>query len=422
VVVKLLPKLYTATATLMVSYEVNDPLAGKEFPIQLLTSYISTQMEIMQSPEVLLAVVDRLKLAAEEEFTTGYRGDGTTLNDWVKDQLVKRLSVAQGNLGSQLVYIKASARTPAQAAALANAVATVYLEQNLQRTTGPAAERADRYSAHLAELKSNVDVAQEHVAAYRQRTGIADLTVSDKDVDQTLLTNLEQRYQEAQNLRRAAEVKQSTDHAASDQVAGSTLMQSLKSQLASQQAQMAQLRATLGPQHPRVLELQSQLQSTHSSIESAVRTFSGSASVELKETRTLEEKLRRAVEEQRAKVLNVRNVQDEGAKLRVELESAQAAYRRALDGHDQITLPGREPYTNVHLLTRAQPPAKADKPNKLKLLLMGLVAGVGLGLVIPVCYELLVHRRVRCRDDIERDLGIDVLVELHAIPVHGSPA
>ena len=88
VVIKLLPKTYVATTALMMNYEVNDPMGGKEFPIGLLGSYISTQIEIMQSAEVLLPVVDDLKLTQDREFSGGFHGQPDKLRDWVKDNLV----------------------------------------------------------------------------------------------------------------------------------------------------------------------------------------------------------------------------------------------------------------------------------------------------------------------------------------------
>ena len=416
--IKVLPKLYTATATLMVSYEVNDPLMGKEFPIALLASYISTQTEIVQSPEVLLGVVDRLTLTQNKEFAAGYRGDASGLRDWVKDQLAKNVTVAQANPGSQLVYIKASAEDPAEAAAIANTVAAVYLEEHIHRSSEPANERASRVSTEIAELQNRVELAQQRIADFRKQTGVTDITATAADVDETLLKDLEQRYQEAQNKRRAAEVKRSSDQTSSDQVVGSVLVQGLRTQLAAQEAQLAQLQTTLGARHPKVIELQSQIQTTREAIASAVQTYSKNAEVNLEDARQYEQKLKRAVEEQRAKVMQLRNTQAEGQKLVLELESVQAAYKRALDANGQITLPAADPYTNVHLVSQAQPPVKADKPNKAKLALMAMLGGIGLGLVLPLAYELFVNRRVRCRDDIERDLGIDVLAELE--PALGS--
>jgi uncharacterized protein involved in exopolysaccharide biosynthesis len=122
-----------------------------------------------------------------------------------------------------------------------------------------------------------------------------------------------------------------------------------------------------------------------------------------------------AVEEQRAKVLGVRKLQDEGTKFVLELESAQSVYKRALDGYDQIMFASGEHYTNVNFVSRALPAMKAIKPNKPKLALVGALAGLLIGLASPFGYELVFNRRVRCRDDFERGFGVPVLSEFHAI-------
>jgi hypothetical protein len=44
------------------------------------------------------------------------------------------------------------------------------------------------------------------------------------------------------------------------------------------------------------------------------------------------------------------------------------------------------------------------------------LAALLLGLGGPLCYELLFHRRLHSRADIERELGLPVLAELDRIP------
>jgi capsular polysaccharide biosynthesis protein len=53
-----------------------------------------------------------------------------------------------------------------------------------------------------------------------------------------------------------------------------------------------------------------------------------------------------------------------------------------------------------------------SKPKKMQLLGLAALASIGAGLVLPFLYELLVDRRVRCRDDLERGLGIRVLAQM----------
>jgi polysaccharide biosynthesis transport protein len=407
-ITKIMPKTYAATSTLMVNYESNDPVAAGGIATGQVQPYIATEMELMQSSEVLLPVVDNLKLTANKYYTSGFNSSsGGELRDWVREVLSKDLEIYQGKYGSQLIYITANARDPVLAASIANAVAYTYLEQQRQRTFAPASERARNYAQELAELKHKVSVAQEQVTAFRQKTGVTDAATQANNVEADLLTSLEQRYQEAQNQERAAEVAVGGDRTANAAVLGSNL-QTLKTQL-------AQLRSTMGPAHPKVIEMENQ-------IAAARRSLAEDISSQLVAARQLRQKLGVAVEEQRAKVLGVRKSQDEGTKFVLELESAQSVYKRALDGYDQIMFASGEHHTNVNFVGRALPAMKAIKPNKPKLALAGALAGLLIGLAAPFAYELVFNRRVRCRDDFERGFGVPVLSEFDAIKFAWSGA
>ena len=411
-VMALWPRTYTATVTLMVNYEVNDPLNGKELPVGQVSSYIATQVELMQTPEVLLAVVDRLKLTQNKDYARGYGGDTGTLREWVAKKLSKNLAIYQGQLGSQLIYVTYSANNPMEAARVANTVAEVYKEQDYLRSTGPPGERTKRYAEQLNELKSKVDHAQKQVTAFHQRNDLID-EGNKTNVDVVLLATLEGRLLEAQNARRAAEARASGDQSVNDQVLSSTLVQSLKTQLATQESRLAQLNTTYAPQHPDVMELQAQITATRHSLASVLQSYSANALAAVSMARRLEQNLRQAVAEQRAKVLAKGRLHDEAAKYLLELESTQTVYKRALEGYDQIMFASGGHYTNVSFVSRATPPVKASKPKILTGLLLGVMAAGVLGLGVPLGYELF-NRRVRCRDDIERHHGIPVLVEFGA--------
>lgn len=350
------PRTYVATSTLMVDYEVNDPLGGREFPIGLLGSYISTQLELVRSPEVLLPAIGRLKLARKKAYSAGYKGDGSTLDEWVETQVRKNLLVEQGQYGSYLIYVTYSAHDAGEAADVANTIASIYVEQNLQRTTAPATERAKRYKEQLAELQQKVAQAQDQVT-----------------------------------------------------------IQTLKGKLVQQLQQMAELRATFGPRHPQALELQAQIDATRASLARELRIGSGSDAAREDASRWLGEQPQREVDEQRAQV------GADTAKYQLELDAAQAVYKRALDGYDQVIQASTGRYTNIEVTSRARPPLKPSKPKVMLAMLLAVFAGLFLGVTGPLCYELL-HRRVRCRDDLERDHGIPVLVEFAPITYRRSLA
>ena len=343
------PRTYEATATLMVNFEVNDPLGGREFPVGLLGSYLSTQVEMASGSEVLLPMIDRLKLTQKKIYAAGYTGDKAGLRHWVEMQVRKKLQVEQGKSGSQLITVTYAAPSAAEAANVANTVAEIFTTQQYQRLTGPASERAQRYSEQVAELRKKVSRAQEKMVEFRQRTGA------------------------------------SADQSAGNEALGPAMIHSLKTQLVTQTVQMAELKTSLGPRHPQVLALQSQINANRKALNTELGVYSGNAAAEL-----------------------------EAGQHRLELDSAQSVYKRALDGYDQIMFASLGGYSNIDFVSRAAPPPKPSKPKTGILMLIASIVGLGLGLVLPLAYELI-NRRVRCRDDIERDHGIPVLIELGPI-------
>ncbi len=413
-VIKLMPKTYTATTTLMVNPEGNDPLATNQGAALPLFNYMSTESQLMLSPEVLVALIDKLHLTEDSNYTAGYSGDGSTLRDWVRESLVKSLDIQLGAFGSQLIYVNASAANPQLAARIANTLADVYLTQQRQRESGPASERAKRYALELAELKDKVRIAQDQVTAYRQRTGVTGRTEKSGNVDEALLATLEEKLQDAQVARRAAEVRAAAEQAASTST-GTLAVQTLKALLATQQTQLAQLRTTYGAQHPKVLEVENQIHATQRNLDTELHGVQSANSADLIAAQQLEAKLRATVEESRAKLLGLNKLQDEGTKYELELESAQSVYKRALDGYDQIMFASAGHVANIGIASAAIPPQKAAKPNKMKLLTLGMLVGVLVGVLAPLIYELLVNRRIRCRDDFERDFSLPVLMEFDAI-------
>lgn len=411
---KLMPKSYDATATLMVDYEINDPLGGREFPTSMIGSYMATQTQLIQSPAVLLPVIEKLGLRNNEDYTAGFKGDPSMLDEYIRSQLTKKLTVEKGDWGSQLINISYSAESATQAALVANTVADVYAEQQFLRLTGPASERAERYKQQLDELKRNVDAAQAKITEFRQRTGIVDSGMS-VDIDFERLSSLEQRLLEAREQRRIVESRNAGDQAVRDATLASSSIQSLKSELATQQTRLAELGTTLGPRHPQVQEVKSQIAATQRALDAEMQVYQGNASSQIGSARSLEGQLKAAVDSERAKVLEKRRLQDEGAHYDRELQTAQTLYQRAVDGYDQIVMTSGGRYNNVRFVSRASPPVKSSKPKPLVNIVLGLMAGVFFGVAGPLVYELL-NRRVRTRDDLDRDFGIPVLAEFDRVP------
>lgn len=162
----LLPKTYTANATLMVNYEVNDPSNGKELPIGLLAGYISTQIELMQNPEVLLAVVDKLKLTQHKDYIKGYQPGRGSLREWAAKQISKNLVIYQGQYSSQLIYVNYSAHKASEAALIGNTIVDTFLAMSQAR-------------AQKARLAGQVRSLEAQLAAEEAQMAKLKITLAD---------------------------------------------------------------------------------------------------------------------------------------------------------------------------------------------------------------------------------------------------
>ncbi|HEY1131421.1 MAG TPA: GumC family protein, partial [Roseateles sp.] len=374
IVTKLMPKTYEATATLMVDYDVNDPLGGREFPIGLMSNYMSTQIQLIRSPAVLLPAIQQLGLDKQREYVSGYRPEGgASLGDFVAANVGRKLTVEQGEWSSQLINIVYAADNPKEAARVANGIGDVYAQQQYRRLTGPVAERDARYKQQLEDLKARVDKAEAELAAYRQKNGLVEGQDSDADIEMERLTSLEHRLLEAQEQRRVTELSNTGNLTSRNAVIGSESISGLKSQLAELRGQLAQLSSTLGPRHPQVVELNAQVDSTQRALNAEMSVYSNNAEAQIGAARSLEGQLRGAVAQERTRVLSKRKRQAEGAKLVLELETAKALYKQALDGYDQVMLATSGKYNNVHYISRATPPVKAESPKPLVNLLAALM-------------------------------------------------
>ncbi len=312
VAIKYLPKTYTATTTLIVSSDVKDALAGRDFPAEMINNYVSTQIELMTSPIVLVPVLHQLNLMNDRSFTGGAIGSSDAVQATVQKNLAAAIRVERGT-GGQLLYVSASSKSSAKAAAIANAVSDVYIDQDRRRLNDPAAERAQRYTEELAELRAKVTVAQDKVTAFGRDNGISDLNSGSTDQEVQALDTMHQKLLETQTARRALESKEVGLPTFDTEKGTTTTVLPSKTLLDKQLAQLAQLSNTYGPQHPKIVELTAQIALTRQALADEKRAASANTESQLTQAKDLEHKYQQAIAEQEAKVGKIRQAQAEGS-------------------------------------------------------------------------------------------------------------
>ena len=404
-----MPKVYTATATLIVDDSSDTTLSGQGPRTDQLGSYLAQQTELITSPVLLAPVVAQLKLTDRDEFTQGFTGNVRGLPDYVAHRLGNALQV-QSSPNAQLLYVSASAGDPNEAAAIANAVVNQYFVEGQGRQ--------QQYAKQLDELSARVAQAQANLAAFRAQKDVTDLSDPNNhgDTETQALTSLEGKLLDAQNQRRTLEAEASGDTATSAPALSSLQIQQLETQVRTLQTERAQLETIYGARHPKILALDSQIATTRQALSNALGQIRADLNAQLARARDLEAQYQTAVRAQQTQVVKLRDVQGQGARLELELQSAQSVYKDALAGYEQTMFGSVNKFTNLRLISAATPPINPTRSKKRQWFAMGTLGALALAFALPFAYELLLNRRLRCRDDLERAFGVRVLALIGPIP------
>ncbi len=409
-----LPSKYTATAQVLVDMKSPDPVLGLLMPGQLTPGFMATQIDIITSQRVALDVVDALKIAENPQAIAQWReatdGQGS-IRHYFSDLLLKGLDVKPSR-ESTVLAIAYTGRDPAFSTIVANAFAQAYVDLSVQLKVEPARQTRGFFDTQTQALRDRLEAAQNRLTAYQRDKGI--VSADERlDVENTRLAELSTQLVTLQALageasRRQALAKDAASRGASEdvpEVLSSPLVQSLKSELARVDGRFEQQSAVLGPQHPDILKLKEERASIARKIERETAAITGSLGNAYKIQSQREGDLKVALDRQRAKVLEIKQVRDELTVLQRDVESAQRAFDAVSQRLSQTSLESQSNQSNVVVLTPAAEPRKPSSPLLVLNSAVGAFLGTLLGIGGAMAAELR-NRRVRGAQDLELASGV----------------
>jgi chain length determinant protein EpsF len=414
----LFPKYYAATASVVADQKAPDPVSGVA-PLNdsgALPSFIATQIDIITSERIRLAVVRRLGLdtdpAARQKWLDDGAGKGTVEQYW-SDRLWKKLLVKPSR-ESNVIAIQFTATDPKVAAATANAFAQIYLETSSELLADPARHSSTFFEARVREARDAVEKAHAKLSAYQQANGITG-TDDRLDVESARLADLSTQLtavqaQRGESSSRAAAATPDRMGTSPD-VLQNPVVQTLRAQVALSEARLHQLAQTYGLNHPDYKKAAAEYDTLRSRLRDEMREVAGSVGSNNEVNVGRERQLAEALEAQKVKVLQLRARHDEIAVLQRDVTAAEKSYDAVTQRLSQTSLASLSQLTNVTMLSEALPPAKPAYPRPLFNLAVSMVAGLLLGAWAALMVERFDHR-VRSLADAESAFGLTVVSEV----------
>lgn len=186
------------------------------------------------------------------------------------------------------------------------------------------------------------------------------------------------------------------------------LIAGLKADQARLEAKLQELTAKLGDKNPQVIEIRANLSELKTRIDGETVKVTSSLGIANNINQQRAGEIKAQLEAQRAKVLKMKALRDQGAVLARDIESAQRAYDTVLSRLTQSSLESQTTQSYVSTLTQATPPLKPSSPRVVLNALLSVFVGALLALATVFSLEFL-DRRVRTLDDIEGSLGLPVI-------------
>jgi len=425
----LTPKTYIGTASVLVDFKGSDPITGMVLQAQLLPGYMSTQMDIISSHNVALKVVDKLNLTEMPLFAEQLKESSNgidNIRDRLADKLLLQYLEVKLSRDSGLINVSTSGPNPQFAAELANAFVWAYIQTNLELSVQPARQQSAWFDEQIKSLRAHVEELQKKLSDHQQETGLISLD-GRLDMEINRLTEISsqlvaaqtQTYDSVTRQRQISGARAKGKLGELPEILNNNFIQNLKAELARATGKLAEVSKRVGKNHPQYQSAQTEVQNLRQKIAAETQTVRGSMENAAIQAQQREEELKKALAEQKVRVMALKQQRDRDDLLTQDLTSARAALDSTTLRANQIRLESQRNLTDIMVLNPAVPPIKHAKPklliNVALAIFMGTLLGMGLGFIAE-----MLDRRIRSVNDVNEGLALPVLAVLTAPPVGKS--
>jgi capsular exopolysaccharide synthesis family protein len=439
--------IYTASAVILIEPQPPQVLDMKQLMVESSNSaehdYYKTQYSLLQSESLAAQVIKSLGLQRSPVFNDSNRPRGLIANYWSGLKAwVNGLSGSAGaarrvdppeidgvgaalvrtylgdlsirpEFGTRLVKISFSTPDPRVSATVANAHARAYVNQGMELRARASQAAQQFLERKLVELRDRVEKSEAALNSYRHDKGIVEFSTEGKN--EILLKRLE----DLNNALTAAETKRIAlesqadliskgDYYALPGVVSSPMVQALKPQLATLEAQYASMASRYTLEYGPLVALKAKLDGTRARLDETVGEIVRSVRLRYQAAVARENELQREVAQEKARALALNDASLKDAILARDVDTNRQLYESVLKRMKEMGVAAEVRATNVSVVDNAVVPAAPSSPRKgLALMLaamLGLTGAIGVAFLIEYLDDTF-----RTAEDVERHLRLPML-------------
>jgi polysaccharide biosynthesis transport protein len=407
--------LYAATTTLEIQARESQIIQGANVePLAVADAeFIGTQVNLLTSKALAERVAEQAGLMDNPAYADPEAAPDVRLSQ-AANVIRNGLSAAPVR-GARIIQITYETALQDEAADIANAVAENFIELNLDRRYNATAYARKFLEERLSVTKASLEDTERRLVEYSRDQQIVDLTsVGGSDIGSSLdassLVSVNSALTAAQNDRIIAEqrYREAASSPSTSAMLESQAMQSLRQSRSVLMTDFETKLASLRPEHPEMVELQSRINAVERQIEGERQNM----------VKALEAGYRAAVAQEEALAARVVELKNSVQGLRIrsinynilqrEADTLRTQYDALLQRMKDVSIGNSVGSSQVSVLDLAERPDSPFEPNLSSALLRAAALSFALAVGLALLIELL-DDRIKTPEDVSTKLGTRLL-------------
>ncbi len=391
--------------------------------------FYQTQYELLQSRSLARRIIDQLGLETSRTFAPEesasfihdalsgikglFSGSDATEEDRGPDLeaiFLENLSV-EPIRNSRLVRISYESPAPEEAATIANAIATNFINTSLERRFDASSYAKTFLQEQIQQMRANLEDSERRLVTYARDREI--LNLDDRLsilLDKIKEMNSELIRAEAERIQAEADYQELLRSGAyvTGSVLNSPLIQTLKENKAQLESTYREQLELFKPGYPKMQQLQQQIDNINQEIATESSSIAGSVRSIFEAKLTKEAKLTQRINETKEEILNLQDRSTDYQTLKREVDTNRQLYDGLLQRMKEVGVVAGIGSNNIAVVDRAEVPRNKHKPSlKLNLAIALALGGFG-GVLLAFLFEVL-DDTLKTSEDVERRIGAPVL-------------
>jgi len=407
---------------------------------------VETQVEILKSENISLAVIRDLHLIEDPEFTgaggsllgsvlgiaSGLLSDGRTSTEF--EQTRKALGVFEKNrtikrLGlTYVMEIGFTSKDPNKAARIANAIADAYIVDQLEAKYQATRRASVWLQDRIKELRTQASAAQKAVVDFKTANNIVDTggrLINEQqlaEVNSQLIMAHAATAEAKARLDRMNDIQKQDvpDANVADALKNDTIVK-LRAQYVDMASKESIWSAKYGRDHLAAVNLRSQMAEIKKNIQDELKRIQESYKSDYDIAVTREESIKSSLANAVSESQLTNQAQIQLRELESNAQSYQAMYDNFLQRYMESVQQQSFPITEARVISVATTPLVKSSPKSLVVLAVSLLGGLMLAFAVAMARELT-DKVFRTTGQVENVLGANCIAILPALSAASSEA